>query len=386
MKRLVLVLVIALALIPALFSCSQNSPGGPPRLEADFNFDGYLTTDMTAEDLRPYFEVKYFSSSDAEAKTLSSTQYEIECDVREGECPVYVSYKRTNFVFKLFFYDSAKISQEGDFAFYRGYNGNNYLLKYTGSAQNVVLPEGEPYRISDEAFAKNAYIKTVDLGDSVTRIGAGAFSGCSSLERVDIGAGLSEVCVGAFTTCRALRVVSTDTLEKWFEIEYNILNAMYEKSDNIGFGGFEAVFIEDDILEILQNGGELVTIGDEIYVAYGEDEQELVGFVSVSNPIFYTNRVFVDGIEVKDIVVPETVTKIHAYAFAYSYIEHLTLHHSVTEVGENAFLYCPSRDLHYDGGEDWYYQKAGKAVYFTPDYITWQQEEDGIYELRWYKA
>jgi len=74
--------------------------------------------------------------------------------------------------------------------------GDGVLLKYSGSKQHVIIPDGVKY-ISD-AFAvnedrSNDTIVRVTLPDSVRVIGAYAFSNCKELVLVDVQNGLTEI-------------------------------------------------------------------------------------------------------------------------------------------------------------------------------------------------
>ena len=94
------------------------------------------------------------------------------------------------------------------------------ILKYTGSAKNVVIPseiEGLPVKIIDEfAFESNKTMKSVIIPDSVEEIGGGAFWNCTALERVTLGNSVQKIdsiyfddsASGAFQGCTALKSIT----------------------------------------------------------------------------------------------------------------------------------------------------------------------------------
>ncbi len=59
--------------------------------------------------------------------------------------------------------------------------------------------------IASDAFVGCEKLKSVDLGDTVKRIGDSAFSGCISLESVELPAGLESLGTGVFYGCKGLK-------------------------------------------------------------------------------------------------------------------------------------------------------------------------------------
>ena len=80
---------------------------------------------------------------------------------------------------------------------------NNILFKYTGSAAEVVIPDGIT-SISAAAFQNNKTITSITMPDSVTSVGAKAFAGCTALIGVRLSAGLTEIPESLFYGCSAL--------------------------------------------------------------------------------------------------------------------------------------------------------------------------------------
>ncbi len=62
---------------------------------------------------------------------------------------------------------------------------------------------------------------------------------------------------------------------------------------------------------------------------------------SMSNPLHYAHHLFLNGEEIKDLVIPNSVTSIGKYAFyACSGLTSVTIPNSVTGIGINAFWGC----------------------------------------------
>ncbi|MBQ7134117.1 MAG: leucine-rich repeat protein [Ruminococcus sp.] len=93
-----------------------------------------------------------------------------------------------------------------------------YLEKYTSAAPlNLVIPETiDGYAVTiilDDSF-KGSGVKTVEIPDTVTRIGAYAFGNCDSLEEIVIPASVSIMDYYAFFHCDKLTSVTIESGSK----------------------------------------------------------------------------------------------------------------------------------------------------------------------------
>ena len=103
---------------------------------------------------------------------------------------------------------------------------------------------------------KNAEIVTIP--NSVESIGIYAFSGCSGLSSVTIPNSVTSIWGDAFSGCSALTSVHISDIAAWCNIDFEY---------------------------------------------------------NTSNPLFYAHHLYMDGEEVKDLVIPNSVESIGAYAF-----------------------------------------------------------------------
>ena len=127
-------------------------------------------------------------------------------------------------------------------------------------------------------------IISVIIEDGVTSIGNSAFHGCTGLTSVTIPNSVTSIGNSAFRGCTGLTSVNITDIAAWC---------------NIAFSADEA------------------------------------------NPLYYAKHLYVNDVEVMDLVIPNSVTSIGNYAFYNcSGLTSLTIPNSVTSIGRNAFSGC----------------------------------------------
>ena len=133
---------------------------------------------------------------------------------------------------------------------------------------------------------------TLTIPNSVTTIGEGAFSGCIGIEEITIPNSVTQIYAGAFYGCDNLSKVNISSLEAWCGIVFGL----------IGGGNYSS---------------------------------------ESSNPIYYAHHLYLNGQEVTDLVIPESITAINSYAFyGGSGFNSITLGNAVTTIGNYAFSGC----------------------------------------------
>ncbi|MBQ4427498.1 MAG: leucine-rich repeat protein [Oscillospiraceae bacterium] len=96
------------------------------------------------------------------------------------------------------FIGTPHITKSGEFAIAAG-----RLLKYTGNASSVSVPEGVT-EIAPRVFAGIRNLVEITLPDSLLKIGREAFADCVCLYEVKGGSKVAEIENGAFKNCRSL--------------------------------------------------------------------------------------------------------------------------------------------------------------------------------------
>lgn len=91
-------------------------------------------------------------------------------------------------------------------------SGTVVIKKYTGTDENVVIPEKilekNVTAIEGAAFGECHTIKSIKIPDSVTEIGNCAFMKCTSLVSITLPDGLTEIADGSFLKCSSLTSIT----------------------------------------------------------------------------------------------------------------------------------------------------------------------------------
>ena len=123
------------------------------------------------------------------------------------------------------------------------------------------------------------------LGEEVTSIGRQAFESCYNLTTINIPNSVTSIGANAFLWTNLTSVHISD-MESWYKIQF-------ENAE--------------------------------------------------SNPVYIANHLFVNGEEIKDLEIPNSVTSIGNYTFAgFKALTSIIIPNSVTSIGEGAFLDCTS--------------------------------------------
>ena len=125
---------------------------------------------------------------------------------------------------------------------------------------------------------------SIEVREGTVSISGAAFSGCSSLTAITIPEGVTSIGEYAFVDCSSLTAVHISNLEAWC---------------NIDFGDYSA------------------------------------------NPLYYAKKLYLNGVLVTELTIPNTVTAIKNSAFRdCSSLTSITIPESVTSIGGFAFVNC----------------------------------------------
>ncbi len=161
--------------------------------------------------------------------------------------------------------------------------GANSFNPFGYDLKEVQMSGSAVTEIGENAFLGCSLLSEIRLPSSLTTIGPGAFQGCSGLKSITIPAGLTAVGEDAFANCTGLERVDITDLAAWCAIDFD----------------------------------------------------------EVSNPLCFRARLYLNGTEVKDLVIPSGIKEIKPFAFVgCSSLKNLTIPVGVTDIGGLAFCDC----------------------------------------------
>ena len=132
---------------------------------------------------------------------------------------------------------------------------------------DLVIPNGVT-AVSSYAFYGAKMLTSVKLPDSVESIGAGTFQNCSGLTSVTWGKGITSVGERAFHKCENIKRVNISDLKAWLSIDFGISHvSMWGTTDYI------------------------------------------------QCPLYYAGHLYLNGVELKDVVVPDGIETLSSHAF-----------------------------------------------------------------------
>jgi len=172
----------------------------------------------------------------------------------------------------------------------------------------LVIPNGVT-EISSYAFYGCKAFTSADIGNNVETIGTEAFLNCEALISINIGNSVKVICNSAFSGCPALKSVTIG----------NEIASIGEKAF-LGCTELTGVYITD--------------ISKWCEISFSNHD---------SNPLYYAKKLYIDGVLVTELVIPNGVTEISSYAFyGCTEIKSVTIGESVTSIGSAAFENCVS--------------------------------------------
>lgn len=214
------------------------------------------------------------------------------------------------------------------------------ITGYTGSAQNVVIPDVLDGRtvveISTRALSGNSVIKSVSIASSVRTIRQEAFKGCSSLQTVSIPASVSSVGDSAFANCVSLinvSISSASTSIGYYAFEgCTSLKSIVIPSAKIRDEAFKNCTMLESItlLDTVKSVGHRAFDGTAWYNLQRDD------LLVIGNVVY----AYVGNEDT--VVLPAGIRCIADYAFSGTPVRSVIIPNGVYYIGVCAFYDCPN--------------------------------------------
>lgn len=239
--------------------------------------------------------------------------------------------------------------------------GNHAFLHCVFLREVIFEEESELISIGDGAF-NNTAIVSITLPEGLKTIGDGAFNSCDDMKEITLPSTLKSIGSNAFRYSTVSKVTVND-VGKWCTVSFDgkyanpayIAGKLYSSDGslvtrvNVPNGTSEIsayAFYGVKTIESISIPSTVKRIGVDAFAdckaldVYITDLAKWAQVSVASADSLPGKRLFLNGSEIKDVVIPSGVTSVGSYAFSFSSLTSVTMPDTVTTVGEGAFHSC----------------------------------------------
>lgn len=246
------------------------------------------------------------------------------------------------------------------------YAGNLYL---NGDLLTELVIPSSVTSIVDYAFYGCNSLTNIIISEGVVGIGDYAFSGCSNLQSITIPESVTSIGWYVFNGCDNLEAVYISDISAWLAIDFgnefsnplyyagnlylngNLVTELVIPEGVVSVGDY--TFYGCSSLNSITIPASLKNIGEDVFHGCNNLNAVYINDItawctinfsnSLSNPLYYAERLYLNGDLLTELVMPEGVTSIGDYTFFNcESITMVVIPEGVTEIGRLAFSYCDS--------------------------------------------
>ena len=264
-------------------------------------------------------------------------------NLKEVTIPQYVCASRLSTIFPSSYQAITNIVFDGDVT-----NIGSYAFKDCCELANVALPNGVT-DIGDYAFSACVNLANVSVPDSMMTIGACSFSGCTSLDNVILPSSITNIGTSAFSGCSSLTRVSVppcvSSLSLTFPAAYQRLNTVIvdDGVTNIASRMFAGC---SGLVQVAMPSS-ITTIGEDAFEGCLEFSRLEIADIGAWTQISFDGAIdtsydlYLNGVRMREIVIPDNVYAVSAWAFAgCTSVEEVVLSEGLDMIGKGAFQGC----------------------------------------------
>ena len=223
-------------------------------------------------------------------------------------------------------------------------NNLNYYTRHDKPSGDLIVPEtvvysGKKYAVTSiggNAFYNCSGLTTVTIPESVKSIDRCAFENCDGLTSITIPDSVKSIGDCAFSGCNSLLSVSIPKFVKKIENE-TFLNC----------SSLTSITIPVSVTEIGYHAFEDCNGLTKAEFASIESLCNMKFYNETSNPLLYAHHLFIDGVEITELTIPNSITSIGQLAFqGCRHMVKIIITNSVTNIGEFAFSGCDNLTIY----------------------------------------
>ena len=238
--------------------------------------------------------------------------------------------------------------------------------------------DSTPLFYARHLFLNGVEVKELTIPNSVTSIGAGAFSGCSGLTSVTIPNGVASIGDYTFYNCSSLTTITLPNSvtsignsafygTAWLanqpvgvvyagNVAYKYKGTMPDNTSitlregtvgitdfafNCGNQSLTSITIPNSVTSIGKSAFDRCTGLTAVHISDLANWYGIIFSSEGSNPLYWAHHLFLNGVEVKELTIPNSMTSIGNYAFiGCRGLTSVTIPNSVTTIGHSAFDEC----------------------------------------------
>ena len=398
MKHLITSTLLMLAmLLPATAYCGDYDPGQYYDFAVDgiaYNYSGSGNVELTIYEWywyapdewgNPYYESAHNRYSGdfviPETVTYNGETYTVTgINIRAFEdCPDLISVRISRFITSIdnnmfygLFRDCNRLSSitvDNENTKYDSRNNCNAIIETASKTliagcKNTIVPNSVTV-IGQAAFENCSTLSNITIPNSITSIGRSAFSHCSGLTSIEIPNSVTSIGDDAFEQCSNLT-------------EIIIGNSVTTINAGVFYGcsGLTSVTIPNSVTNIGSNAfygcsgltsvtipNSVTSIGSQAFYncrsLTNVNITDLKVWCNISfnshedNPLYYAHHLYLNGSEVTNLIIPNSVTAIKDYTFA-GYTGSVTIPNSVTSLYNKSFYESHLINITVDTGNSVY--------------------------------